>query len=204
MTTPPLYPLFRQALEICRTALGENHPDYADQPEQPGGVVPRRWVTTPPLYPSSARPWRSTAAPLGENHPDYATSLNNLAGLYAATGRASEALPLMEQAAAIDDRMIGQILAIGSERQRIAFLDAVLGNLYSFLSLVLQHLGDSPAAVRAALDLVLRRKAIAAEAVATQRDAVLGGKYPALEPRAARARRPAHADRSQDARGSWT
>ena len=89
----------------------------------------------------------------------------------------------MEQAAAIDDRMIGQILAIGSERQRIAFLNTVLGNLYAFLSLVLQHLGDSPAAVHAALELVLRRKAIAAEAVATQRDAVLGGKYPALEPR---------------------
>ena len=53
-------PLYRQALEIRRTALGENHPDYAE-PEQPGGVVPRRWATTPPLYPSAARPWRSTA-----------------------------------------------------------------------------------------------------------------------------------------------
>ena len=33
------------------------------------------------------------------------------------------------------------------------------------------------------LELVLRRKAIAAEAMGTQRDAVLGGKYPALEPK---------------------
>ena len=133
-----------------------------------------------PLY-RQALEIRRTA--LGEDHPDYAASLNNLAGLYAATGRASEAMPLMEQAAAIDDRMIGQILAIGSERQRTAFLNTVVAKLHAFLSLVLQHLGDSPNAIHAAFELVLRRKAVAAEAVATQRDALLGGKYPALEPR---------------------
>jgi CHAT domain-containing protein len=120
---------------------------------------------------------------LGENHPDYASSLTNLAVLYAATGHASEAMPMMEQVTAIDDRMIGQILAIGSERQRAAFLNTVLAKLHAFLSLVLQHLGDSPKAIHAALELVLRRKAVAAEAVAAQRDAVLGGKYPALEPK---------------------
>jgi CHAT domain-containing protein len=133
-------PLFRQALEITRTARGENHPEYA-------------------------------------------ASLNSLAGLYAATGRASEALLLMEQAAVIEDRMIGQILAISSERQRAAYLSTVQGSFHFFLSLVLQHFSDSPAAVRAAMDLVLRRKAIAAEALTTQRDALLGGKYPALEPK---------------------
>src|SRR5262249_1755114 len=52
-----------------------------------------------------------------------------------------------------------------------------------FLSLVLQHIGESPGAVRSALDLVLRRKAIGAEALAAQRDAVLTGNYPALGPR---------------------
>ncbi len=50
-----------------------------------------------------------------------------------------------------------------------------------FLSLVLGHLYESTGTVRAALDLVLRRKAIGAEALAAQRDAVLSGRYPALE-----------------------
>jgi len=118
---------------------------------------------------------------LGENHPACARSLKNLAELYAAMGRASEALLLMEQAASIDDRMIGQILAIGSERQRLCYVDGFLGNLHAFLSLVLQHLSDSTPAVLAPFDLVLRRKAIATEAMAAQRDAALGGKYPALE-----------------------
>jgi CHAT domain-containing protein len=101
--------------------------------------------------------------------------------LYAATGRASEAMKLMEQATLIDDRMIGQIFAIGSERQRAAFLNTVLVKFHALLSLVLQHLGDSPNAIHAAIEVVLRRKAIAAEAAAAQREAVLGGKYPGLK-----------------------
>src|SRR6202044_817966 len=90
-----------------------------------------------------------TRAALGEGHPVYAAILENLAESYSATGRASEAISLMEQAAAIDDRMIGQILAIGSERQRAAFLITVLANLSAYLSLVLQHHGDSPGAIHA-------------------------------------------------------
>ncbi len=89
----------------------------------------------------------------------------------------------MEQATAIHDRMIGQILAIGSQRQRAAFLDGIGAEFHAFLSLVLQDFGDSPHSIHAAFELVLRRKAIAAEAVATQRDALLGGKYPALDPK---------------------
>jgi hypothetical protein len=38
-------------------------------------------------------------------------------------------------------------------------------------------------AIHAVFELVLRRKSVAAKALATQRDALLGGKYPALEPR---------------------
>jgi CHAT domain-containing protein len=137
---------------------------------------------------------------LGEVHPSNAISLMNLAISLEAMGRTSGALPLMEEAAAVNDRMIGQVLVIGSERQRIVYLNTILRDLHAFLSLVLQHLGrpdersvagwlplrftfDSPAAVRAALDLVLRRKAIAAEATGAQRDAVLGGKHAALEPK---------------------
>ncbi len=159
-------PLYRQALEIRRTALGENHPDFATslnnlamlylddggprrrstplppgagdpphragreppglrhQPEQPGGVVPAMGdhAAALPLY---RQAWRSAAPRWARTTPTTPPDLNNLALFYAATGRASEALPLMEQAAAIDDRMIGQIFAIGSERQRIAFLSNV-------------------------------------------------------------------------------
>ncbi len=118
-------------------------------------------------------------AALGPDHPDVATSLNNLAVLLVATNRVVDARRLMERAAAIDDRMIGQVFSIGSESQRAAFLKETEGNRDAFLSLVWQHFAHSAEAIQAALDLVLRRKAIGAEALAAQRDAVLGGKYPA-------------------------
>ena len=118
---------------------------------------------------------------LGEEHPDLATILNNLALVSVATQRENEALAHMQQAAAIDDRMIGQVFSISSERQRMGYIGSIQGNVNAFLSLVFSHLSASTEAVRAALDLVLRRKALGAEALAAQRDAVLGGKYPLLE-----------------------
>ena len=173
--------LLRQALEIRRTALGADHPDYA---ASLSGVAmlyhaTGNYAAAEPLL-RQALEIRRTA--LGADHPGYAQSLNNLAGLYVATARTSAALSLMRQAAAIDDRMIGQVFSIGSEGQRAAFLKMIQTRIEGYLSLIWRHLGEEPDAVRAALDLVLRRKAIGAEALAAQRDAVLSGKYPALEP----------------------
>jgi hypothetical protein len=133
-----------------------------------------------PLIRRAMEVWRTA---LGEDHPNFGTGLRNFVWFYAATGRAREAMPSMEQATAIDDRMIGQVFAIGSGRQRIVYLNTILGNLPGFLSLVLQHLSDSRDAIQAAFELVVRRKAVVAEALATQRDALLGGRYTALEPR---------------------
>jgi CHAT domain-containing protein len=117
---------------------------------------------------------------LGEDHPDYATSLNNLAVLYAATNRPDEALGLMKEAFKIDDRMIGQVFSISAEEQRLAYISSIRTHLDLFLSLVFGHFAGSPDAVQDALNLILKRKSIAAEALAAQRDAILGGKYPHL------------------------
>ena len=50
------------------------------------------------------------------------------------------------------------------------------------MTLVFQLLPDSPEAVAAAFDLVLRRKGLVAEAMSVQREAVLAGRYPYLKP----------------------
>ena len=152
-------PLYRQALEITARRAGRGPPRLRRQPEQPGGAVPvdgRLRGGRAPLPPGHGDP----RAALGEGHPDYADSLNNLAILSVATDRERDALALMQEAAAIDDRMIGQIFSIGSEQQRAAFLATLQGKTNPFLSLVLNHLDQSHEAVQAALDLVLRRKAI--------------------------------------------
>ena len=86
-------PLYQQAMEIHRTALGERHPDYATSLNNLAELYRAmgRHAEAEPLY-QQAMEIRRTA--LGERHPDYATSLNNLAGLYRAMGRHAEAEPL--------------------------------------------------------------------------------------------------------------
>jgi tetratricopeptide (TPR) repeat protein len=172
-------PLFKHALEILRRALGEDHPDFASSLNNLAGLYKSKgnYAEAEPLY-KHALEIRRTA--LGEDHPDFATSLNNLALLYAATDHEREAYELMQRAQAIDDHMIGQVFSIGSETQRMAYLSKVRVNEERYMSLILQYFSTSSSAVQTALDLILRRKAIGAEAFATQRDAVLGGKYPEL------------------------
>ena len=171
----------RQVIEIRRATLSEEHPDFATSLNNLAVLYDSMgdYAQAEPLY-RQAMEIRRTA--LGEEHPDFAQSLNNLAGLCAATERAKEALTLMTQAAMIGDRMIGQVFSIGSENQRMAYLNSIRVDAQGFLSLASQHLADQPEAIQAGLDHLLRRKALGAEGLAVQRDAVLSGRYPELEP----------------------
>jgi tetratricopeptide (TPR) repeat protein/CHAT domain-containing protein len=175
-------PLLRQALEVRRAALGEAHPEFASSLNNLA-LLYRDMGEHAAALPLARQALEVTRAALGETHPHIATGLKNLALLYAAMDQPLEALPLLEQAAGVHDWMIGQVFSVGSERQRIGFLNKLHFNLDIFLSLVWQALASSREAVGAALDLVLRRKAVGAEALAAQRDAVLGNKYPTLRPR---------------------
>jgi CHAT domain-containing protein/tetratricopeptide (TPR) repeat protein len=175
-------PLLKQTMDIYRVVLGEQHPSFATSLSSLASLYDSvgDYAAAEPLY---KRAMEIRRAVLGEQHPDFAMSLNNLASLFAATGREADAKKMMEQALAIDDRMIGQVFSISSEKQRTAYLKTVRVEFDLFLSLVSQYLSFSPEAVRSALSLVLRRKAIEAEALTTQRDAVLGGKYPEVAPK---------------------
>jgi tetratricopeptide (TPR) repeat protein len=175
-------PLLRQALEVRRAALGEHHPNFATSLNNLAALY---HATGDPAaaVPLLRQALEVTRAALGEHHPNFATSLNNLARLYVAVDRPEEALPLMEQAAAVEDHLIGQIFSIGSDRQRLAFLVTMHVDREAFLSLVWRHLASSPQAVAAALNLLLRRKAVATESLAAQHQALLGDMYPALRDR---------------------
>ena len=171
-------PLYNQALDITRETLGERHPNYAKTLNNLAGLYKDLgdYQTAESLFHQAHEILRYT---LGEHHPDYITSHNNLAGLLAATGRTAEAFDLMTRASLIEDHVIAQVFSIGSESQRMAYLQSIQTSLHVFLT-ISQHCTASNIAANAAMDLVLRRKAIGAEALAAQRDAVLGGKYPHL------------------------
>ncbi|MBP1928891.1 CHAT domain-containing protein/tetratricopeptide (TPR) repeat protein [Methanolinea mesophila] len=115
---------------------------------------------------------------LGEDHPDYTQLLHNLADLCIATGRIDEGYRLMNIANKTETKLLEQVLVIGSDQQRLSFLDSIGGNYDKFLSVIFSFCSQSPPALSRAYELVLKRKAIGAEAFAVQRDAILGGKYP--------------------------
>jgi CHAT domain-containing protein/tetratricopeptide (TPR) repeat protein len=173
-------PLYRRALAIGERSLGPDHPTLAAGLNNLALLL-RDTNRLSEAEPLMRRAVAVTEAGLGPDHPDVATCLNSLAELYVQTDRAAQAVPLMKQAATSDDRMIGQVFSIVSDAQRTEYLDRIRWKLDAFLSLVWLHLGDATGAVRDALDLVLRRKALGAEALAAQRDTVLGGKYPHLQ-----------------------
>jgi CHAT domain-containing protein/tetratricopeptide (TPR) repeat protein len=173
-------PLLRQAMEFDRKVLGENHPDFATGLQNLAGLykLSGNYTASEPLLQQAVEIRRKV---LGENHPDFARILWHLAGLYAVTAREKDAIALMEQAAAIEDRIIGQVCSISSEGQRMAYFMTVQKNFDGFLSFIVRY--PYPPAVCSALGLVLRRKAIGIEAGMALRDAVVGGRYPSLEPK---------------------
>src|SRR5262249_31203523 len=119
---------------------------------------------------------------LREAHPFDTRTLINLAELCGAGHRTTEAFTLLSQAADIDDHMIGQLFSFASDRQRAAYLQRTQTNMALLLSLVASHSADSAECVRAALEVVLRRKAVRGEADAIRCSAVLGYQYPHLRP----------------------
>lgn len=97
-----------------------------------------------------------------------------------AAGRPDEALEVLLDAAAVGDGVLGDTMARGSESLRMAYLFNARVELSLLLSLVGPHFRDDAARVERVLDVVLRRKALAAEAAVVQRDAM--GRYPSLRP----------------------
>lgn len=174
--------LYNQALDPSRNLLGEDHPEHASN-LLTLAYIDFLWGNYDAAESLCLQANQIFRKAYGEEHRYVVEILSTRASIAVAAGRASTALPLMEQLAVVHDRLIGQIFSIGSEEQRIACLAGVQWSLEGFLTLVSCHLAASPHAVRSAFDLVLRRKAIGAEALAAQRDAVLGGKYPTLQPK---------------------
>jgi len=169
--------LQQQAIAIYRKTLGESHTAFAASLSNLASLYEAQgnYAEAEPLLQQAVMIFRQAS---GDHHPDVAATLHNLVNLLIATGKIAQAVALFEQATAINDRMIDQIFSIGSERQRMAHLADIQAHFNVFLSLALQH--PAPELVRTAFNLVLRRKGIGAEALATQRDLVLGGRYPDL------------------------
>ncbi len=172
--------LFRQATAIWREVFGEKHPDYAHSLNNLAVLYEAMgdYPKAEPYYRQAIELYREL---LGERHPDYVTCLDNLAVFLAANDRHSEVLESVKQVADLRNAFIGQIFSMSSERQRTTFLKTLEPEFFSLLSLLCYAIPQSATVRQTALEIVLRRKAIRAEALMAQRDSVLGGNYPHLE-----------------------
>lgn len=175
-------PLLREALEIRGASLGKEHPRYASTLTNLASVLVslKKYTEAEQLYQQALKIRRDV---LGAEHSYVATILGDLSTLYAATGQKSDAIKLIEQAMQIDDKLSGQVFSLSSERERMAYLQ--LHRIDPLLSLLIQQRPQKRADVQRIFDVVLRRKALGAEVFAAQRDAVMSGKYPHLEPQLA-------------------
>jgi CHAT domain-containing protein/Tfp pilus assembly protein PilF len=175
--------LYHKALEIVsRSRLGESNPGYAFIMNDLACLYYKTGkYNLAEAFHKKALEIRRTVR--GEKHPDYIQSLNNLAALYAATNRYDEALALLENSVNIYSSITRQVFSIASDVTRMNYLQLLRHSYSAILSLIYRHFSDSPDAVSKAIDLILRRKGLAAEAVAAQRDAIISGKYPELKTR---------------------
>jgi tetratricopeptide (TPR) repeat protein len=170
--------LFRRTLAVYEASFGPMHPDAALAVDNLASLAcdQGKYAEAEQLYNRALTTWTAAYGPV---HPNVAGTLSGLASVFAATGRTDEALALMERAVNIDDHMIRDVFTFGSEAQRLAYIQSLEARRYGYLSLVARYFPNS-ARVGGAFDLLLRRKGLAAEAMAAQRDAILGGHYPDL------------------------
>jgi CHAT domain-containing protein/tetratricopeptide (TPR) repeat protein len=173
--------LLRRCLKIRAEKLGTGHPAYFHALNNYAGTLYKAGDY------DAARPLADRAlagrAAYGEDHPLCTYTLFTRGAIDVADGRPEDALVRFRELIASEQRLIGRLFSVASDAQRLAYLDKARRRMFQFLSLVHTHLPHSAEAVAVAYDLVLSRKALAAEATAARRDAVLGGRYPDLADR---------------------
>ena len=100
-------PLMWRALEIDKTAFGEQHPTVATDLNNLAALL----LETNRIEEAEPLIWRALEidkAAFGEQHPTVATDLNNLAQVLKDTNRIEEAEPLMWRALEIDKAAFGE------------------------------------------------------------------------------------------------
>ena len=148
---------YQRALSIRERKLGNDHPDvglsldklatlYRDQGD---------YARAEPLY---QRALANREKALGPEHPDVVSTLTNLSTLQMETGNFAEAEAYLAKAIAISERNADLNLFAGSERQKLAYLDSLSGQLYAAITLNVSMAPEQAAARDLALTTVLQRK----------------------------------------------
>jgi len=102
---------------------------------------------------------------LGPEHPNVTFPLASLARLHEAQLKITPAIELLTRAAAVSERHLARNLAYGSESRKLAYLDMLLAQTDSIISLHLRAAPTHPASRDLALTTILQRKGRVLDAV---------------------------------------
>ena len=150
-------PIFRRAQVIWEKVLGPDHPAVASVLFNLA-VLYRKSGTYSMAIPHYERALNMWGKSLGPEHPYIAQALNDLSKLYTAKGDIPQAVTTLSQANAVDERNLSLYLTIGSERQKLAYLDLFSKWTNFTLSLQSQVAANDPKALDLAFTTLLQRK----------------------------------------------
>ena len=154
-----------RALGIFEMTYGKWHPDVRAPVETLALLYRDRgdYGKAEPLF---LRVMEMTERSLGPDHPDISRHLENLAQLYAATGNNSSALRCLERLRSNEEKTLPLNLAIGSERQKLAYFQRFTDTLDKIVSFHMQLDRNDQAAAELALTTLLQRKGRVLDAMA--------------------------------------
>jgi tetratricopeptide (TPR) repeat protein len=148
---------YRRTLAIREKAYGPRHPQVGVTVESLGILYRDKgdYAGAEPLF---LRSLQITEESLGPDHPDVARNLSHLAQLYFARGDAASALQCLQRVSAIEEKNLPLNLAVGSERQKLAYFDPLAHTLEKIISFqVRQDSGEGGARDLAATTLLQRK-----------------------------------------------
>ncbi|HEY6122038.1 MAG TPA: CHAT domain-containing tetratricopeptide repeat protein, partial [Pyrinomonadaceae bacterium] len=156
--------LFLQSLAILEKTLGPDHHKVAAPIGNLASFYERRedYARAEPLY---RRALSILEKALGPNHPDVAAMLNKIAHFYAAKGDGQQALNFLSRANAAREWSIQHTLSLGSERQKLRYLNRFAEDTDTALSLHAQLNPKDQSALELAFTTLLQRKGRALDAM---------------------------------------
>jgi CHAT domain-containing protein/Tfp pilus assembly protein PilF len=156
--------LTKRILEFREKSVGENHPLTALTLYNLANIYAEKndFVKAEPLY---RRALAIREDFFTADSPGVSEVLSGLALLLAKKGDVDESLKLQQRANEIDERNINLNLSIGSERQKLAFINALSERINQSLFIQARFAPENPLAAELAVTSVLRQKGRVLDAV---------------------------------------
>lgn len=156
--------MFQRALDLREKALGPDDPGLPTRLRDLAMLFSTigDYAKAEALYRRALSIYQKT----GTNDPKIKDTLFGLGRLYAAQGRKAEAIQFQTEASESEERYVSLNLALGSEREKLAFLRNVSFRSSRSISFHISLAPDEPAARNLAVTTVLRRKGRVQDALA--------------------------------------